>query len=78
MTAILNQLRGELRVAQYNYVEAMRKAYPVDSEILFYRHPNQDIPYAGKVHYVDDTSIIVRMPDRYKKQYWHIRHEQVA
>jgi hypothetical protein len=78
MKTLLNQRREQLKEAQDNYVEAMRKAYPVDSEILFYRHSNQDIPYSGVVHYIDTQSIVVRMPERYKKQYWHIRHEQAV
>jgi hypothetical protein len=78
MKTLLNQRREQLKEAQDNYVEAMRKAYPVNSEILFYRHSNQDIPYSGVVHYIDTHSIVVRMPERYKKQYWHIRHGQVV
>jgi hypothetical protein len=75
---LLTQRRVQLKEAQDNYLDAMRKAYPVDSEVLFYRSSNQDIPYSGVVHYIDTQSIVVRMPERYKKQYWHIRHEQVA
>jgi hypothetical protein len=78
MTRLSSQRRVELWHAQNNYLEAMRKEYPEGSEILFYRNPRQDTPHAGIVHYVESTSIIVRMPDRYKKKYWHIRHEQVV
>jgi hypothetical protein len=78
MTTILTTNREQLKEAQSNYLDAMRKAYPIDSEILFYRSTQQVIPYSGIVHYIDSQSIIVRMGDRYKKQYWHIRHENIV
>jgi hypothetical protein len=78
MKSLLTQRREQLIEARDNYVDAMRKAYPVNSEILFFRGSQQNTPYSGIVYYISSMSIVVCMGERYKKQYWHIRHEQVA